>query len=76
MAEFSITIPDEQVSLIGEAFADTYATSLGATPPSDPMMFARDQVILFITNVVRGYLTTKAIREAQAAIPDGPFGIS
>lgn len=79
MATFSMDVPDDQVELIGEAFADTYGYKEevdGEPNDQTKLAFARQCVIDFVGEVVKAWHTNKVIEEARNSIPDEVIDLS
>jgi hypothetical protein len=74
MAEISITIPDNKVQRILDAFADTYGwrDTLGVTKAQ----FAKNQLIAYIRNTTTRSETLASISETESTIKTDVDGIT
>jgi hypothetical protein len=73
MAEFTYTIPDEQLQEIGEAFCQQYGyqTEIDGEPnPQNPLQFTLGCVDRYIKDIIKAHRVWKEdekIRKAKAA---------
>lgn len=70
MAQISITIPDEQVARIQDAFAGAYGytgTGLDGSPETKAA-FARRKVREFVVSVVVNHESRTAVEAAESAV--------
>lgn len=83
MTTFSITVPDDEVQLIAEAFAQQFRMETPLGDNDEPLTgqelldaqteFARQQCIVYITGIVRLHLTWE--QGQQNSIPAQPVNL-
>lgn len=79
MATFSVNVPDDQVQLIGEAFAQQFSFDVGTLQGQElldaEIEFARQSCMKYIITIVRAHLEWKD-QQTQPPVPDNPVNLT